>query len=141
MRNCAYRLSLWRFPDKRRSLAGRTIVKEHLLGGIRRRTRPGAKITCAVGPTSFKWCKDSKRGFSIPWVTINTGLRTPDGREVLLTEYFCDHSGCPNIATRPLGCVKELGLVAVVCDEHAPNLGPNSRFLREPSNRRLSLMR
>jgi len=62
----------------------------------------------------------SQRGFSIPPVTIKTGLTTPDGREELLTEYFCDHPGCPNIATRMLGCVAELSLAAVVCDEHAP---------------------
>ena len=45
----------------------------------------------------------------------------PDGREELLTEYFCDHPGCPNIATQVLGFVTELRLVAVACDEHAPN--------------------
>jgi hypothetical protein len=60
------------------------------------------------------------RGFSIPQVTIKTGLKTPDGREEELTEYLCDHPGCPNIATQVLGCVAELRLVAAVCDEHAP---------------------
>jgi len=59
-------------------------------------------------------------GSSIPQVTIKTGLTTPDGREELLIEYFCDHPGCPNIATSVLGRVTELRLVAVVCDEHAP---------------------
>jgi hypothetical protein len=59
-------------------------------------------------------------GFSIPQVTIKTGLKTPDGHEELLTEYLCDHPGCPNIATQVLGCVAELRLVAAVCDEHAP---------------------
>jgi hypothetical protein len=56
----------------------------------------------------------------IPQVTIKTGLKTPDGREELLTEYLCDHPGCPNIATHALGFVKEVGAMAAVCDEHAP---------------------
>ena len=58
--------------------------------------------------------------FSIPSVTIKTGLIDPYGREELLTEYLCDHPGCPNIATRVLGCIREVGAVAAVCDEHAP---------------------
>lgn len=56
----------------------------------------------------------------MPCVTIKTGMMTPDGQEEQLTEYLCDIPGCPNIATRNIGCVKELGLMAVVCDEHAP---------------------
>jgi hypothetical protein len=56
----------------------------------------------------------------IPQVTIKTGLTTPDGREELLTEYLCDHPGCPNIANEMLGCIRELRLVAAVCKEHAP---------------------
>jgi hypothetical protein len=56
----------------------------------------------------------------IPQITIKTGLTTPDGREELLTEYLCDHPGCPNIATHVLGCVREVGVAAAVCDEHAP---------------------
>ncbi|HEY6372344.1 MAG TPA: hypothetical protein VIX37_17340 [Candidatus Sulfotelmatobacter sp.] len=57
---------------------------------------------------------------SIPRVTIKTGLKTPDGREELLTEYLCDQPGCPNIATHALGFVREVGAMAAVCDEHAP---------------------
>jgi hypothetical protein len=60
------------------------------------------------------------KGFSIPQVTIKTGLTTPDGREEQLTEYLCDHPGCPNIATHVLGWVVELRMMAAVCDEHAP---------------------
>jgi hypothetical protein len=59
-------------------------------------------------------------GFSIPQVTIKTGLKTPDGREELLAEYFCDHPGCHNIATHVLGCTVELCLVAVVCKRARP---------------------
>jgi hypothetical protein len=59
-------------------------------------------------------------GLSIPAVTIKTGLATPDGREESLTEYMCDHPDCPNIATHVLGCVAELKLAAVVCDQHMP---------------------
>ena len=57
-------------------------------------------------------------------MTIKTGLTTPDGREELLTEYLCDHPGCPNIATHVLGRVRELGLVSAVCDQHAPKPRP-----------------
>jgi len=64
---------------------------------------------------------DAVRGFLIPAVTIKTGLRTPDGREEALTEYLCDHPNCPNIATQSLGCVREVGALAAVCDEHAPS--------------------
>jgi hypothetical protein len=64
-----------------------------------------------------------QRRFSIPLITIKTGLILPDGQEELLIEYFCDHPGCPNIATQVLGCVAGLCLVAVACDEHAPKSG------------------
>jgi len=56
----------------------------------------------------------------MPWVTIKTGLTDPDGHEEKLTEYLCDHPGCPNIATRELGCLVELRLRAAVCEEHVP---------------------
>jgi hypothetical protein len=72
-------------------------------------------------PLRIRQYKYSVRGFSIPQVTIKTGLTTPDGREEVITEYFCDHPGCPNVATQVLGCVAELSLAAVVCNEHAPN--------------------
>jgi hypothetical protein len=56
----------------------------------------------------------------MPQVTIKTGLMTPDGGEELLTEYMCDHLGCPNIATQVLGPVRDVRFAAVVCEEHAP---------------------
>jgi hypothetical protein len=55
----------------------------------------------------------------MPMVTIRTGFTTQDGREENLTEYFCDWPACPNIATHVLGCVKEIGIRAAVCAEHA----------------------
>jgi hypothetical protein len=55
----------------------------------------------------------------MPQVTIKTGIVGPDGREEELSEYLCDWPGCPNIAVRVLGCVKELGLSVVVCEQHA----------------------
>ncbi len=64
------------------------------------------------------------RALSIPQVTIKTGLKAPDGREELLTEYVCDHAGCPNIATHALGFVREVGAMAAVCDEHVPKPRP-----------------
>jgi len=56
----------------------------------------------------------------LPWVAIKTGLTTPDGYEEELTEYLCDHRGCPNQATQMLGCIAEFRLIAAVCEEHAP---------------------
>jgi hypothetical protein len=49
---------------------------------------------------------------------------TSDGSEELLTEYLCDQPDCPHIATHVLGCVREVGVVAAVCDEHAPKPRP-----------------
>ncbi|HTP32420.1 MAG TPA: hypothetical protein VMJ75_09615 [Candidatus Acidoferrales bacterium] len=54
----------------------------------------------------------------MPQVTIKTGIMGPDGREETLVEYICDHPGCPNPATRVLGALVELGVRALVCDEH-----------------------
>jgi hypothetical protein len=42
-----------------------------------------------------------------------------DGREELVTEYLCDHSGRPNVATHVLGGVREVGVVLAICDERA----------------------
>src|SRR5277367_194366 len=64
---------------------------------------------------------------SIPQVTIKTGLKTPDGREGLLTEHFCDHPGCPNIATHALGCARDLSLPAAVVASTWANHGTNNR--------------
>ena len=55
----------------------------------------------------------------MPRVTIKTGFMGPDGREEELAEYICDATGCPNPASHVLGCVKELGLALIVCNEHA----------------------
>jgi len=60
----------------------------------------------------------------MPWVTVKTGLTAPDGREEELKEYFCDHPGCPNIATHVLGSIVELRLFASVCEEHVPRSKP-----------------
>ncbi len=57
----------------------------------------------------------------MPQVTIKTGFTTPDGSEEELTEYLCDYPECPNVATQVLGVLAELRLIAVACDEHAPN--------------------
>jgi hypothetical protein len=56
----------------------------------------------------------------MPRVTIRTGFFTPDGREEELSEFLCDAPGCPNVATQVIGCVREIALAAVVCEEHAP---------------------
>jgi len=54
----------------------------------------------------------------MPRVTLKARL-TPDGHEEELSEYLCDWPDCPNIATHVLGCARETGLSAVVCDLHA----------------------
>lgn len=56
----------------------------------------------------------------MPLVTIRTGLPTADGGEEVLTEYLCDWPGCPNIAVHPLGCIREIRAMVVVCEEHIP---------------------
>ena len=58
----------------------------------------------------------------------------PDGEEEVLTEYICDWPGCANVARHVLGCVKELGTAAVVCDDHAPGAAGPGRA--GPSNPR-----
>jgi len=55
----------------------------------------------------------------MPRITITTGFRDSEGHEEKLTEYICDVPGCPNIATRLLGCLVELRAMAAVCDVHA----------------------
>jgi hypothetical protein len=55
----------------------------------------------------------------MPRVTTKTGVLGPDGREEELAEYLCDWPDCPNIATRVLGSISDLGLFVAVCEEHA----------------------
>lgn len=57
----------------------------------------------------------------MPRITISTGFCDSDGREEKLTEYICDVPGCPNLATRLLGCLVELRAMAAVCEMHAPS--------------------
>ena len=63
----------------------------------------------------------------MPRVTIKTGFVGAGGLEEELTEYLCDSPDCANIATHVLGCIKELGTSAVVCEEHAPSSQPTDR--------------
>jgi hypothetical protein len=57
----------------------------------------------------------------VPQVTIKTGIMTPDNHEEILTEYMCDHSGCPNVATQVVGHVRNMCFIAVFCEEHIPH--------------------
>jgi len=63
----------------------------------------------------------------MPRVTIKTGFVGADGLEEELSEYLCDVLDCPNTATQVLGCAKELGASAVVCEQHAPKIQPTDR--------------
>jgi len=56
----------------------------------------------------------------MPLVTIKTGFTAAEGVEEQLTEYLCDQTGCPNVATHVLGYAKDIALCAAVCEEHAP---------------------
>jgi hypothetical protein len=58
----------------------------------------------------------------MPRVTIRTGFIAPNGQEEVLAEYLCDWPDCPNVAEHVAGVVRELGLGAVMCDEHATML-------------------
>ena len=58
----------------------------------------------------------------MPRVTIKTDIAAPDGHTEELTEYLCDWPGCPSVATHVLGCVKEIGICAAVCEEHASTM-------------------
>jgi hypothetical protein len=69
-------------------------------------------------------------GNVMPQVTIKTGFSASNGREEVLAEYLCDWPDCPNIAVHVLGCVKEIGAVAAVCDEHAAAIDSRSRSLK-----------
>jgi hypothetical protein len=72
----------------------------------------------------------------MPRVTIRTGFFTPDGQEEELSEFLCDVPGCPNVATEVVGCIREIGLAAVVCEQHAASRvksKPVHEPKREPS--------
>jgi hypothetical protein len=58
----------------------------------------------------------------VPRVTIKTGIISANGQEEVLTDYICDWPDCPNVAEHVAGVVRELRLVAVVCEEHAAML-------------------
>jgi hypothetical protein len=57
----------------------------------------------------------------MPRVTIKTGFQTANGEEEVLTEYLCVWPGCPNVAVHSLGCITEIRMMAVVCEEHTPS--------------------
>jgi hypothetical protein len=63
-----------------------------------------------------------RTGDTMGQITIRTGFTAPDGREEVLTEYLCDYPDCPNFATRMVGCLVELRLMAAVCEVHAAKL-------------------
>jgi hypothetical protein len=68
----------------------------------------------------------------MPRVTIKTGFMGPDGREEELAEYICDATGCSNVASHVLGCVKELGL-ALSCATSMLPCGRTPRLGRQMS--------
>jgi hypothetical protein len=63
----------------------------------------------------------------VPRVTIKSGGRTPDGREELISECFCDWPGCLNVAEHSLGVISDIGLSASVCGEHMKQIRRQSK--------------
>jgi len=59
-----------------------------------------------------------ERAQNMPLVIVKTGMTAPNGQEEQLTEYLCDWPGCANVATHVLGCAKDIGISAAVCEEH-----------------------
>ena len=55
----------------------------------------------------------------MPVVMIRGAGTTANGEEEVLSEYLCDHPGCPNRAEHVLGCAREIGAGYAVCHEHA----------------------
>jgi hypothetical protein len=51
----------------------------------------------------------------MPWVTGSIGSEH-DGEH---GRYLCDHPGCSNVAKHVMGCAKEIGMFAALCDQHA----------------------
>ena len=89
------------------------------------RYRPSTRSHESIIPQSSFICwimEASQSGFSMSRVRIKTGLTAPDGSEEELTEYLCDYPNCPNFATRMVGCLVELRLMAAVCEAHASML-------------------
>jgi hypothetical protein len=56
----------------------------------------------------------------MPTVVIKSGETRADGQEESLTDYLCDWPDCGNVAVHVLGAVRELGMMAAVCEEHVP---------------------
>jgi hypothetical protein len=55
----------------------------------------------------------------VPRITLRIGPADGTGNDETLTEYICDWTDCPNLATEVLGVVRELGIATVVCEHHA----------------------
>jgi|GEM_PF-796369 len=54
----------------------------------------------------------------MPWVTGSTG-NEPQRNDGKHGRYLCDHPGCSRIAKHVMGCAKEIGMFAALCDQHA----------------------
>lgn len=79
-----------------------------------------AQSDTGVARDYWEFISDALQYFvTVPRIVIKTGLVGPDGREEELSEYICDTPGCPNIATQVVGCVPQLGIFSVACQEHA----------------------
>ena len=64
----------------------------------------------------------------MPQVTIKAGFTAADGGEEQLTEYLCDQTGCPNVATHVLGCAKESAFVPQFVKSTHQSSGPETAF-------------
>jgi hypothetical protein len=62
------------------------------------------------------------RRAGVPQITIKTGFADKNGKEEVLTEYFCDWPDCVNVAVEVLGFSRDIGVFAAVCEEHAASI-------------------
>jgi hypothetical protein len=69
----------------------------------------------------------------MPLITLRTDVPGSDGREEVMTEYFCDWPDCPNVAVHVLGVIREVRAAAMVCAEHHPDVvAARARAKRTP---------
>ena len=56
----------------------------------------------------------------MPQGMIASSGTTPRGQRETLARYLCDWPGCENVAEHVVNVVRDIGLFAAVCKEHAP---------------------
>ena len=83
-----------------------------MLGAVGALSLAGGASAATTGPVTDAQSLDTAQRAQ---VTIS---------EEELTEYLCDYPNCPNFATRIVGRLVELRLMAAVCETHLSMLRP-----------------